>query len=516
MKQKKHRTAVLYSLLKPILKISLCCWLGLLPFSFVIAQDYPVTDFGAKGDGSTVNTASIQQAIDKAALKGGTVVVPAGIYMTGTIVLKSNVTLQLNKNAVIKGLAKPDAYPSQTISYPLLSNSPQWSYALVYAGNAENIAIKGEGTIDGNGADTVFYYHDKMTKNVKRPFVLLIVGCRNVTVSGITLLNSAMWMQRYIACDFLRLKDLTVFNHVNANNDGMDIDDCHNVVVSDCIIDADDDALCFKSEGERGVRNVVVTNCILSTHASAFKMGTGSTGGFQSVQFSNTVIRPSLATNLVHPFKQKGGLTGIDLASVDGGLLKDINIQNISIDGLQNPIFVKLGNRLNTKKKENAGVVEGLHFSQITVKNAGAIASAITGFPGNYVKDISFRDIFIEHNGTGTAKDTSLVVPENSTGYPGCRMFNRKLPATGFYVRHVKNIQFNNIQVKLKGEDKRPALVCDDVTELDVAGVKYVDATGALPDMMVIANSGNAVIQCRQGEEKRIRQINSNEVVIKQ
>lgn len=498
------------------LRRGIVCGAAFLVSSWAVAQDYVITDFGAKGDSNTVNTNSIQQAIDKAALKGGTVVVPAGVFITGTISLKSNVTLQLNRNAVLKGVTKADAYPAKTISSPFLSVSPQWSYSLVYAGDVENIAIKGEGTIDGSGGDTVFYWREHMTNvNVKRPFVLLVAGCKNVNIEGVTLKNSPMWMQRYIACDFLRIKGITVFNHVNANNDGLDIDDCHNVIVSDCVIDADDDALCFKSEGRRGVRNAVVTNCILSSHASAFKMGTGSAGGFQSVQFSNSVIRPSLATNMMHVFKQKGGLTGIDLASTDGGLLKDVNIQNISIDSLENPIFIKLGNRMRTSAKNNIGVIEGVHFSQITIKNAGPIASAITGFPGNYVKDVSFRDIFMEHAGSGAAKDTSLAVPENSDGYPGCRMFQRKLPATGFYVRHVKNIQFNNIRVKLTGKDVRPAIVCDDVEALEVAGLKYSAVSGQAPEMLLIARSKDVVVECRERDASRIKQINNTDVTIK-
>lgn len=439
------------------------------------AQDYLITDFGAKGDNSTNNTAAIQKAINKAAIKGGTVVVPPGIFVTGTIVLKSNTTLQINKNATIKGIASREAYPSVPLNYTAFTGLGQSAHTLIYATGAENVSIKGEGTIDGNGADPIFYFTErKKMPEVMRPYVILITGCKNVNVSGVTMKNSAMWMQHYLACDFLRITGITVFNHANPNNDGLDIGDCHNVIVSDCIIDADDDALCFKSEGARGVRNVVVTNCILSSHASAFKLGTGSVSGFQSIQFANSVIRPSLATNLVHVLQQKGGLTGIDMASTDGALLKDINIMNVSIDSVENPIFIKLGNRLaGGKTKGRVGVAEGIHLSQITIKNAGLVPSAITGFPGNYVNDVSLRDIFIEHRGGGTEKDTTLKVPEQSDVYPGEKMFKGKLPASGFYVRHVKNIQFSNIQLKMLNNDARPALVFDDVEELTIYGFRY-------------------------------------------
>ena len=481
-------------------------------FTTLYAKDYIVTDFGAKGDGKTNNTAAIQKAIDKASQNGGTVVIPEGIYISGTLKLKSNITLEIQRNAILKGITDRAAYPSLPIESPMLTSSGQWGHALIYASKLENIAITGEGTIDGNGGDPIF--DTKQNENVMRPFVLLVVGCKNVKVSGLNLRNSAMWMQRYIACDFLRIAGINVFNHCNANNDGLDIDDCHEVIVSDCVIDADDDALCFKSEGERGVKNAVVTNCILASHASAFKMGTGSVGGFQSIQFSNTVIRQSRATNLVHIFRQKSGLTGIDLASTDGAVLKDVNISNVSIDSLETPIFLRLGNRMGRKTAPRPGVFEDVHFSQITIKNAGPITSAITGFPGTYIKDVSFRDIFIEHLGGGAARDTSLQVPENSNQYPGSRMFSKKrLPATAFYVRHVKNIQFNNVRVKLINADVRPALVLDDVEDAEIAGLKY-PAAATTPTQVIVANSKDISINGNLKEGETLKSIKSSGIKI--
>lgn len=496
-------------LLKAAFRAKLMGWICMLVSYAGVAQTFIITEFGAKGDGRTVNTAAIQKAIDKAALQGGTVVVPAGTFMTGTIQLKSNVTLHLNKNAVLYGVATPAAYPAMPIKYPLLTNSGQSGHALIYASGAENITLSGEGTINGNGGDKVFAA--ELESKLMRPFALLIESCRNVTVSGLTLLSSAMWMQRYIACDYLYLNNLKVFNHVNFNNDGMDIDDCHNVVISDCIIDADDDALCFKSEGARGVKHVVVTNCILSSHASAFKMGTGSVGGFETIQFSNSIIRQSLATNLMHPFKQKSGLTGIDLATTDGAVLKDINISNISIDSVENPIFLKLGNRMGRKPGGKPGVFESVHFNQITVKNAGPVASAITGYPGAFIRDISFSNVFMEHRGGGAEKDTTLQVPENAGQYPGCRMFKSKLPATGFFVRHVKGIRFNNVQIKMLGADARPAMTLDDVEELELTGFSYKPLHN-LPAHIILANTTKAVIGDNALKEEQVSLRNTVEL----
>ncbi|RZK41100.1 MAG: glycoside hydrolase [Pedobacter sp.] len=476
------------------------------------AQQYLITDFGAKTS-STDNTIAIQKAVDKATIEGGTVVVPAGIFITGTIQLKSNVTLQLNKNSVLKGIAVKKAYRPVSITHQAHAAMGQTGHALIFASKAANISITGEGTIDGNGEDPIF--DSKDNANTMRPYVLLIESCKNVTISGIRMQNSAMWMQRYINCDFLKITGVTVFNHANLNNDGVDIDDCHNVIISDCIIDADDDALCFKSEGDRGVKNVVVTNCILATHASAFKFGTGSTGGFESVQFSNSVIRQSLATNMKHPFKQKSGLTGIDIASTDGAVVKDINISNISIDSLENPIFIKLGNRLrrtSVTPEGKKGLISGINFSQITIKNSGISPTTITGFPANAVTDINFRDIFITHNGGGNAKDTSLVVAENSDQYPGTRMFVRKLPATGFYLRHVKNISFDNVQVNVIANDPRAVMVADDVEEMELNGLKY-KGVSSLANLVILKDSQNISISSPKIQGK-VQQINSKLISI--
>ncbi|WP_442588127.1 glycoside hydrolase family 28 protein [Pedobacter sp. AW31-3R] len=493
--------------------ITTCILLGFATAS-IQAQTYTITDFGAKADKNINNAAAIQKAIDKATIAGGTVLIPAGVFMSGAIQLKSNVTLQLNKNAVLKGIADRTAYPSYPITHKLHSVSGQSGHALIYASRAQQITITGEGKIDGNGEDPVFDTKDNM--NTMRPFGLLIESCQNVTISGIRMENSAMWMQRYINCDFLRMTGVTVFNHANINNDGVDIDDCHNVIISDCVIDADDDALCFKSEGDRGVKNVVVTNCILATHASAFKFGTGSTGGFESVQFSNTVIRQSLASNMKHPFKQKSGLTGIDIASVDGGLVRDINIYNISIDSLENPIFMKLGNRMRRTAATPAkkmGAIEGIHFSQISIKNAGPSPVTLTGFPENYITDISFRDIFIEHRGSGTAKDTSLVVPENADQYPGTRVFRRTLPASAFYIRHVKNISFHTVQLGFIGHDERAAFVFDDVEGLEFTGLKY-RTLSPVPHIMVLKDSKSAVISFSPLSPGKVQQLNSSGIIL--
>lgn len=479
-------------------------------------QSYNIESFGAIADGKTINTVAIQKTIDKAAVKGGTVIVPAGVFMTGTLVLKSNITLMLNKNAVLMGIADPKAYPAIAFDYPFRSGVTS-GHGLIVASRQDNITITGEGTLDGNGGDPVFYIDEKNPNNRIRPNVLFLFGCRNLTVSGVAMRSSAAWMQHYLNCDFLRIQNINVFNHANLNNDGVDINDCHNVVVSGCVIDSDDDGLCFKSEGDRGVKNVVVTNCIISSHASAFKLGTGSIGGFEAIQFSNSIIRPSLAENLIHPFRLKGGIAGIDLASVDGAKLKNVFVSGLCIDSVETPFFIKLGKRMDRTSATpvgKKGVVEDIYISHVSVSHAGAITSSVTGYPGAYANNISFSDIVIEHTTEVSPKDTSMGVPENADQYPVNRMFNRKkLPASGFYVRHVKNIRFNNINIRMLHKELRPAIVLEDVQDAAVSGLDYQTFSPMRVNLSAVA-SRHISLCCWPEQEKNIRLVQSSDIVV--
>jgi polygalacturonase len=146
------------------------------------------------------------------------------------------------------------------------------SRALIYADSVENIGIVGEGTIDGNGKSPAFITEDD---NPNRPKLIFIVNCKRVKVENLRFQNTAFWLQHYFACDGVYIKGLNIYNHGNKNVDGIDIDS-KNVVIQDCIIDCDDDALCFKSDGNFLCENVVVTNCILSSNCNFIKMGTAS------------------------------------------------------------------------------------------------------------------------------------------------------------------------------------------------------------------------------------------------
>jgi polygalacturonase len=436
------------------------------------SKEINICDFGAKGDGVTNNTRAFQKAIDKASTTGEKIIVPPGVFLTGTIYLKTNTALEISKNGVIKGIEKQEAYPFLLAIYSTRDIRSRFK-ALLYAANVNNISICGEGTIDGSGEAEVF--QDGIGDSENRPFTLFMVGCKNISVTGISFINSARWVQRYLNCDRVKIHGIFVYSHVNLNNDGLDIDDCKDVIISDCRIDSEDDAIVIKSEGDRGCSSIAVTNCILSSRATSFKLGTGSVGGFRDIVFSNSVVRPSEEPGLIHPHKARGGLSGIDLISTDGAVMQNIVISGISIDSVESPIFIRLANRMgkttSTPSDRKAGSISNIQISNVVVRNAGPIASSISAFPGTYIENISLRDVFIETRGGGTNKDTSLAVPENSDRYPYNRMFKVKLPAYGFYLRHIKNITLDNVRVSAMGKEERMAIVFDDVRGATLSNV---------------------------------------------
>ena len=430
------------------------------------AREYNITDFGARPGLKYVNTEAVQKAIDKCSEEGGEVIFPPGRWITGTIFLKDNVSIYLAKNAIWQGSRKSEDFPFLEPKVESREDKDK-RRAMIYAYKKSNISIHGQGTLYPGGDYEIYATDGSNSKYYFRPFGIWMIECQDIEVEGIKMKNSAFWMQRYLNCDNLTLHNLDVYNHSNRNNDGIDIDGCHDVIVSDCKIDASDDALCLKSEGHRAVRNVVITNCILSTHASAFKLGTGSVGGFERITLSNCVVRPSKSDTMFHVLEAWGGLVGIELLSVDGGYLRNINIDNVVIEGVETPIHLKLGKRHSRvpagSQEPSPGTLENISFNNITIYDAGRISSAITGYPGRHVENISFSNINMQSSGGGTVADTSMDVAEVARNYPVNRMYQSNLPSYGFYLRHVKNITFQNVNIDRINDDMRSAFVLDDV-----------------------------------------------------
>jgi len=448
--------------------VSVLVWSGLfgLPIGGLAAQSvgvFPVRQFGAVPDGATLNTTAIQKTVDAAsAAGGGTVLFEAGRYLSGTIVLKSNVRLQLEPGAVLLGSKDPRDFPR--LVPRLRSYTDNYgNQSLIYGEDLENVAITGLGVIDGQGeAYRWREYRD-------RPFLIRVIRSRRVLVEGIQLRSSPMWAQQYMGCEDVRIEGIRVFNHATYNNDGIDIDGCRNVRISNCRLDTDDDALVLKSTFDGECRDVTVTNCVLSSHCNAFKLGTESNGGFRNITFSNSVIHsPAESKSL---YGRQRGSSGVSLEVVDGGRLDQVAISNITIEGVEVPIFLRLGNRARPFQKD--GPVPGVgDFRNVTIegvlaRGVGMTGSSITGLPGHPIRGVSLKNLRFEYEGGATPEDGRREVPEKEKDYPEATMFG-VLPAYGLYCRHVEGLDFADLKFTTSLSDPRPALVVEDAREVRV------------------------------------------------
>lgn len=423
----------------------------------VHAADYNIIDYGAKPDGKTMATVAIQKAIDACtAHNGGRVLVPTGEFLTGTIHLKNNVELHLESGAALLGSIDRADYP------PVGGER-----GLLFGINVNHVAITGNGEINGNGK--AFFKGDNAPD---RPFLVMFKNSSQINVSGIMLKNSAFWTFRLLYNTDVNVNGIRIYSHVNFNNDGIDIDS-KNVVVANCHIDTDDDALCFKSDSAFICENVVVSNCTLASNCNLIKMGTASVGGFKNISINNCILRKASESNFRFWNKQIPGVTepitgiaGIALEVVDGGTMDQVNISNITMDGVQTPVFIRLGNRRNA-----TGSLKNVLISNIIAKTYSPIACSITAVPGFFVENVVLKDMLITAHGGGTLTDANVIVPEKEHEYPENRMFGVNLPAYGFYVRHVKGLALDNIHLKLSAPDARPALYLEDAQDIRISNL---------------------------------------------
>ncbi len=421
---------------------------------------YDVRDYGAKADGKTLCTNSIQRTIDKCAKDGGgTVYLGQGTFLSGTIYMKSGVTLKLDPACTLLGSKNLNDYPETVQAFRSYTDN-YTNKSLIYGEKLEKIAIIGSGIIDGQGASFKGPY-------LMRPYMIRFIQCRNVTVKDVTLKNSPMWVQHYLACDDVRVSGVTVRSVVNHNNDGINIDSCERVVISDCNIRSGDDAIVLKSTSARVCRNVTVSNCVLSTRCNALKMGTESNGGFENIVMTACSIYDTR-------------LAGIALEIVDGGTMDRVIVSNITMNKVGAPIFMRLGNRARPFKKDMAkpgiGIMRNITINNIEATGANATGCAISGLPQAKIENITLSNIRLSFAGGGTKEDADRAAPEKPDAYPEYSMFGRRLPAYGLYCRHVKGLKLLNVQLQLANADQRRPVVFEDVEDALID-----DLTGPYP-----------------------------------
>jgi hypothetical protein len=431
---------------------------------------YNVTEYGAVGDGKTKDTQAIQAAIQSANdAGGGTVYFPAGTYLSGTIILKDHVTLFLEAGSILLGSTDIADYPSTPPKFRSYTEN-YFHQSLIYGEDLENITIRGRGTIDGQGTT----FNDQPFR--KRPCLIRLVTCRNVQVRDITLINSAFWVQHYLACDDLVISGIRVNSMKGVNNDGCDIDCCRNVRISDCYIHSADDALVLKSTSNQTCENVTITNCVLSTESQGFKLGTESNGGFRNITMTNCTIRKPGLDELDWD-RVPRGVAAIGLLMIDGGILERINVSDITVRGMASILFIRVRNRARTFSpmvpNPGIGIARDVHISNIIARDIGPRGADITGLPGHPVENITISNIDVIVEGGEKAFLPGYVIKEVLEGDPALKLdhatkMKKLLPSYGFYCRHVKGLRFDNINFGWEKPDYRPALICEDVQNLEI------------------------------------------------
>lgn len=442
---------------------------------------YDIIDFGAKPNIESLSTIPIQAAIDMAYKNGGgMVVIPTGVFVSGTVVLKNNVELYLARGAQLLASTKHEDYPRRPQpEYRSQKDDGGW-YSLIYAESANNIAISGNGIIDGQGAQQKGLPNSPGGDRDGRPRNILFISCENIHVSGITLRNSGTWNQHYLNCEDLTIDNIKVYNHSNRNNDGIDIDGCRRVKLTNSIFDSSDDAICLKSTGPAACEHIVISNCIISSFCNGIKMGTESTGGFRNINISNCIIKPS-----IHPEKPVEsvnpsaiGITGLSLEIVDGGIMEGISVTNLTIEGTKCPVYVRLGGR-NRKHRKDApepivGRMSNISIDHITAYGSGNFACSVTGIPGHKIENVKLTNFNIVQQGglkQGDYLATLEDVDEMIKGYPQPTNWGN-LPVSGLFIRHVNGITVSDFSIDANEYDPRPIFMAHDVTGISIKNIQ--------------------------------------------
>ena len=470
---------------------------------------YDVRVFGARGDGKTLDTPAINKAIETAAAAGGgTVIFPAGTYLSVSIRLRSNITLQLDQGATIlaaepiPGKVTYDLpEPNQWDMYQDFGHS-HWQNSLIWGIGLENVQIVGPGLINGKGLTRRSPRARRVNQPGDRPVTLggeagarpqsplgedddpgVMNGLGNKAISlklsrNVLLRDFSILNGGHFAVLATGVDNLTIDNvKVDTNRDGFDIDASRNVRISNCSVNSpNDDAIVLKSSYAlgfaRATENVTITNCLVSGYdigslldgtykrnvkeapdrdgpTGRIKFGTESNGGFKNITISNIVF---------------DHCRGLALETVDGGLLEDVTITNITMRDVTNsPIFMRLGKRMRGRAGTPVGSLRRVIISNIVAYNADArYASIISGIPDHQIEDVGLSNIRIFYRGGGRKELADLQPPERETNYPEPSMFG-ETPSYGFFIRHAKGVSLSNVEISYLNDEFRPPFLLDHV-----------------------------------------------------
>jgi len=473
-----------------------------LLISSVFATEYNASFFGIKSNGTTLNTSSIQKAVNFISERGGgTLKFYVGRYLTGTIVLKPNVTIHLEEGAVLVG---------STNIYDYNIDTP--NCALIYGKGVDNIAIKGKGVIDGQGREVAYHLMDQIHNGIiadpldydrprnRRPKAIYLRECNNVRIERVTIRNAADWVQTYDQCEDIVIDGITVDSKAFWNNDGIDIVDCKNFKLLNSFIDSADDAICLKShDASKRCENVEIRNCVARSSANGIKFGTVSAGGYKNIRIINNKVYDTFRS-------------AFTIATPDGGIVEDILVDSLYAYNTGNPLYLRIGARWNNGRQGALSnvVIQNMYVEVAADKPDAGYSyegpiednprnispSGIVGLKDQPIRNVTLRNIEFVYPGggnpnyayRGTTQEELAAIPEMADAYPEFSQF-KELPAWGFYIRHAEGITFENVKLRAEAKDYRPALVLDDVKGYDVSGLTVEEGKNKKKKQIFVQNS---------------------------
>jgi len=464
---------------------------------------FNVRSFGAVGDGKNLDSPAINQAISAAAeAGGGTVLLPAGTYLSGSIHLQSNIHLLIDAGATVLGAPQSLNVYDETEPFPGIAYQDgghcYFHNSLIWGENLTNVFITGHGTINGGGLTRDSGILDKMcgydhfqrlNTNVFKPVrlgnkAIALKLCKNVLIRDITIFHGGHFGILVTGCDNLTIDNVTI----DTNRDGMDLDCCRNTVVSNCRINSpNDDGLCPKSTyalGEtRLTENLTIVNCQVSGFKEGtlldgtmvpqpgglgrIKFGTEASGGFRNCTVANCTFR---------------SCRGLALEEVDGGILENITINNLSMMDVQHyAIYLTTGKRNRAPDVKTPSRMRNILISNVIADGVGKMSGIqIMGLPEQPIEGVRLENIRLTSRGGGTEKDAAIHPKELGAGYPEPDGIGT-LPAYGIFARHVKDLELANIHVNFLTNDFRPAAMFADIDGLEIDDLKPQVADGVQP-----------------------------------
>lgn len=431
---------------------------------------YSISDFGAVGDGKTLNTKAIQTAIDTCSQNGGgRVLIDTGQYVTGSLFLKDYVDLHVAAGAVLLGSTNIDDYSDKTHKM-MYKNESHMDRCLIFAQDADFIAITGQGIIDARGH--LENFPNKGEKYKGRPLLLRLLNCNNIRMRNITLKNPAAWATAWLYCSDIVVDGITISSRVNQNGDGLDFDGCENVRVSNCAFDTSDDSICLQaSRVDKPCRDIVITNCIFTSKWAGIRIGLLSRGDLERVTIDNCIFRDIEDS-------------GLKIQMCEGGTMRNMVFSNLVMVNVPRPIFMTFcQQRACVDAPEEMAPMKAMKnfiFSDIMADSSMCDQNsmiAITGMPNHPIENVRMSNIQLFTGGGGTKTEGARrTLPEYTLEildgwWPEYSLLDGVIPCHGVYARYVKGLTVDGFEVTTTKADARPAIVCDDVSNLKLSSL---------------------------------------------